>query len=41
MVRMAKQTLSRELRRVGYRRLPVKCPELNPVENFWQFIRSN
>lgn len=21
--------------------LPAKCPELNPVENVWQFIRQN
>ena len=21
--------------------LPPKCPELNPVENVWQFLRSN
>ena len=21
--------------------LPVKCPELNPVENIWQFMRDN
>ena len=21
--------------------LPPKCPELNPVENVWQFIRDN
>ncbi len=21
--------------------LPAKCPELNPVENVWQFIRAN
>ena len=21
--------------------LPPKCPELNPVENVWQFIRQN
>jgi transposase len=21
--------------------LPPKCPELNPVENIWQFIRGN
>jgi transposase len=21
--------------------LPPKCPELNPVENIWQFIRDN
>ena len=21
--------------------LPPKCPELNPVENVWQFIREN
>jgi transposase len=21
--------------------LPAKCPELNPVENIWQFIRDN
>ena len=21
--------------------LPPKCPELNPVENVWQFIRNN
>ena len=21
--------------------LPVKCPELNPVENVWQFMRDN
>jgi transposase len=21
--------------------LPPKCPELNPVENLWQFIRDN
>src|SRR5438552_4675126 len=21
--------------------LPSKCPELNPVENVWQFIREN
>lgn len=21
--------------------LPAKCPELNPVENIWQFIREN
>ena len=21
--------------------LPAKCPELNPVENVWQFIRNN
>ncbi len=21
--------------------LPAKCPELNPVENVWQFIRDN
>ena len=22
-------------------RLPPKCPELNPVENVWQFMRDN
>ena len=21
--------------------LPPKCPELNPVENVWQFLREN
>jgi transposase len=21
--------------------LPAKCPELNPQENFWQFLRDN
>jgi transposase len=21
--------------------LPPKCPELNPVENIWQFLREN
>jgi transposase len=21
--------------------LPPKCPELNPVENVWQFLRDN
>jgi hypothetical protein len=21
--------------------LPPKCPELNPIENFWQFMRDN
>jgi transposase len=21
--------------------LPPKCPELNPVENIWQFMREN
>ena len=21
--------------------LPAKCPELNPVENIWQFMRDN
>jgi transposase len=21
--------------------LPAKCPELNPVENVWQFMRDN
>ena len=21
--------------------LPAKCPELNPVENVWQFMREN
>ncbi len=21
--------------------LPAKCPELNPVENVWQFMRNN
>ena len=21
--------------------LPAKCPELNPVENIWQFMRHN
>ena len=21
--------------------LPAKCPELNPVENVWQFLRQN
>jgi hypothetical protein len=21
--------------------LPAKCPELNPVENIWQFMREN
>ena len=21
--------------------LPSKCPELNPVENIWQFMRDN
>ena len=21
--------------------LPPKCPELNPVENLWQFLRDN
>ncbi len=21
--------------------LPAKCPELNPVENIWQFMRKN
>ena len=21
--------------------LPAKCPELNPVENVWQFMRGN
>ncbi|MBU2532189.1 MAG: transposase, partial [Alphaproteobacteria bacterium] len=21
--------------------LPAKCPELNPVENVWQFTRAN
>ena len=21
--------------------LPAKCPELNPVENIWQFVRDN
>ena len=21
--------------------LPAKCPELNPVENIWQFLRDN
>ena len=21
--------------------LPAKCPELNPVENLWQFMRDN
>ncbi|ABQ39641.1 putative transposase [Bradyrhizobium sp. BTAi1] len=21
--------------------LPPKCPELNPVENIWQFMRDN
>jgi hypothetical protein len=21
--------------------LPAKCPELNPVENVWQFLRNN
>ena len=21
--------------------LPAKCPELNPVENIWQFLRAN
>ena len=21
--------------------LPAKCPELNPVENIWQFMRNN
>jgi transposase len=21
--------------------LPPKCPELNPVENIWQFLRDN
>lgn len=21
--------------------LPAKCPELNPQENFWQFMRDN
>lgn len=21
--------------------LPPKCPELNPVENIWQFVRDN
>jgi transposase len=21
--------------------LPAKCPELNPVENIWQFMRAN
>jgi transposase len=21
--------------------LPVKCPELNPVENVWEFMRDN
>ncbi len=21
--------------------LPAKCPELNPVENVWQFLREN
>ena len=21
--------------------LPTKCPELNPVENIWQFMRDN
>ena len=21
--------------------LPLKCPELNPVENVWQFMRNN
>ncbi len=22
-------------------KLPAKCPELNPVENVWQFLRNN
>jgi len=22
-------------------KLPAKCPELNPVENIWQFLRNN
>lgn len=22
-------------------KLPPKCPELNPVENVWQFLRNN
>ena len=22
-------------------KLPAKCPELNPVENVWQFMRNN
>jgi len=21
--------------------LPAKCPELNPIENIWQFMREN
>jgi hypothetical protein len=21
--------------------LPVKCPQLNPQENVWQFLRDN
>jgi len=21
--------------------IPAKCPELNPVENIWQFMRDN
>lgn len=21
--------------------LPAKCPELNPIENIWQFMRDN
>lgn len=26
---------------IGIVALPAKCPELNPVENIWQFIRDN
>ena len=36
--------LSRDLvvpRNITILPLPPKCPELNPVENIWQFMRDN
>ena len=29
------------LRNISIIALPAKCPELNPVENIWQFMRDN
>ncbi len=28
-------------RNISISALPAKCPELNPVDNIWQFMRDN
>lgn len=38
---MAHHRQARDPANISIIALPAKCPELNPVENIWQFMRDN